>query len=336
MNLKKSKWLWYGIATLIFALLIYLADVGKFVAALTSVDPFYMFIALIFGVSYFLFFGVIWHLFLKKMKIDVNFLKSMKLVLAGNFMNSVTPLGPMGGEPFMAYVVSKNTDASYEKAISCIVSADMVNTIPFLTYSSAGIIYFILFRSINNFIVKLAYLTAAMLIGGALFSYFLWFEEEKLKQTIFRLLDGIEARLGGDKYIEKGKDKVSEIKEAFNMVGSDPRNLLKTAAVAHLSVIAQFISLYFIMLALGVHPLLPAIYFTVVISGLATISPTPGGSGTFEAAFSGLLMVFYTLHLDTALAIAVLFRFTTYWPGIAIGYAALLTFQREREEEAEK
>lgn len=324
MDINKKRWSWYGITTLIFAVLIYFADIQKFFEALISSDPYYFSIAFVFGLTFFLFFGIIWHMFFRKMNIRTNFLKSMKLVMAGNFMNSVTPLGPFGGEPFMAYVVSDNTDSTYEKAISCIVSADMVNTIPFITYSIAGILYFLVFRSLTDFIINLALVTGAFIVFGTSLAYLLWFEEDILKNYIFKILDRLESLVGGEKYVKMLKEKLIEIKKTFHTVGKDPKHLLKTSAVAHLSVLGQFICLYFILLSQNVTPLIAPIYFIVLLSGFATVSPTPGGSGTFEAAFSGLLMLFYTVPLDTALAIAVLFRLTTYWPGILIGYLALL------------
>lgn len=327
MEIDKKKWGWYGVTTLIFAVLIYFADVQKFFQALISSDLSDFSIAFGFGLTWYLFFGIIWHMFFKKMNIKTDFLKSMKLVMAGNFMNSVTPLGPFGGEPFMAYVVSENTDSTYEKAISCIVSADMVNTIPFITYSLAGILYFLIFRTVNDFIFNLAVVTGVFIIFGAGLAYLLWFEEELLKNNIFRLLDRLESLIGSEKYVKLLKEKITEIKDAFHTVGEDPKHLLKTTGVAHLSVIGQFLCLYFILLSQNIDPLIAPTYFTVVLAGFATVSPTPGGSGTFEAAFSGLLMLFYTLPLDTALAVAVLFRLTTYWPGIIIGYMALLNLK---------
>ena len=327
MNLKNNKWVWYGITTLIFAVLIYVADVNKFIEAILSSDPYYLSIALVFGLGWFLFFGVIWHLFLTHMGIPVTFYKSLKLVMGGVFMNSITPLGPFGGEPFMAYVVSKNSKASYEKAISCIISADIVNTVPFVTYSTAGIVYFVLFRSVNNFIINLAAITGLLIVIGSIAVYLLWFEEEILERNLFKLMEKIETKIGGEKYVQKVKEKISEIKSAFQTVGESPRHLIKTIFVGHLAMLSQFICLYFILLSQNIEPLIIPIYFTVILSGFATISPTPGGSGTFEAAFAGLLLFFYTVPFDTAVAIAVLFRLTTYWPGILIGYLSLINLQ---------
>lgn len=328
-KLKESKWIWYGITTLIFAALIYFADVNKFINALASADPLMFGIAMIFGMSFFLSFGLIWHFFFQQIGLKIRFLETMRLVMGGIFMNSITPLGAMGGEPFMAYVVSKNTEASYEESISCIMSADIINTLPFVTFSSLGIIYFVIQGSMNNLMIRLATITVVFITLSGLLAYLLWFEEDILKKYLFGLLNRVEKVFGGQTYIKKAKEKISEIKESFHTVGEDPRFLMKVAASSHLIMLGQFASLFFILISLGIEPQIPGIIFTVAFAGFAAASPTPGGSGAFEAAFSGLLMLFYTIPMDTALAVAFLHRLTTYWPGILIGYISLLGLKKE-------
>lgn len=322
--MNRKRWAWYGITTLIFSALIYFADVQKFVDAISSTDPFFFGIALVFGMSFFVTFGLIWHLFFRQLGIEIRFTKTMRLVMGGIFMNSVTPLGPMGGEPFMAYVVSKNTGASYEESISCIVSADIINALPFVTFSSLGILYFVMQGSMNNLMIRLATITVAFVIIAAILAYLLWFRGKVLEKYFFSLLNKFEKVFGGGTYIEKAKKKISEVKNSFSIVGDNPMFLAKVAATSHLIMLGQFASLFFILISLGIEPQIPGIIFTVAFAGFATVSPTPGGSGTFEAAFSGLLVLFYTMPMDTALAAAVLHRITTFWPGILIGYIALL------------
>jgi uncharacterized protein (TIRG00374 family) len=87
-------------------------------------------------------------------------------------------------------------------------------------------------------------------------------------------------------------------------------------------------SLRFVLLSLGIRPDFTPIYFTVTLSSLASFSPTPGGSGTFEAAFSGLMVFFFEVNIATAVTAAVLFRLTTYWPGLVIGYISLVGLER--------
>lgn len=333
MDLKESKWVWYGVTTLIFAALIYFADLNKFIESLTSADPLYFGIALAFGLSFFVSNAIIWHSFLREIDIPVSFWKSLKLFMAGNFMNSVTPLGNLGGEPFMAYVISKNTEANYQQAISSIVSADLVNTIPFITYSTAGILYLFFFGSVPGPIMRATYFTVALIVVGGTIAYLLWFKEDLLENFILGLLDKIEDKIGNGKYVKAVREKIRETINLFQEFGNNPRHLAKTSLIGHLSVVTQIICLYFILLSLGIEPAIVPITLTVLLSGLASFTPTPGGSGTMEAAFSGLLMLFLPISFDAALAAAVLFRMTTYVPGLPLGYIALINLQKGIERD---
>ncbi|AOV94700.1 hypothetical protein AQV86_02125 [Nanohaloarchaea archaeon SG9] len=331
---KDSKFLWYGITTVIFAGLIYFADVGDFVEAIRSIDPFYMFLAFISGMSFFLVFGYIYHSFFQQLGFNSSRMNSLKLFMAGNFMNSITPLGQLGGEPFMAYVVSSNTEATYEKSLSTVMSADIINAIPFVTYASAGIVYIILFSTITEAIKTGIYAVILLNILLVTTAYLAWFKTDKVEAKIHEALDYVGDKI---KYTEKVvpplKERITETRKAFQKAGEDRRHLLKVTLVTHIAPVVQLLSLYFILVGLGLNPHFVGIYFTVVLAAIAMFSPTPGGSGTFEAAFSGLLLAFFpeTITAATAVAASVLFRLTTYWPGLLLGYLALLDLKRGRK-----
>jgi uncharacterized membrane protein YbhN (UPF0104 family) len=83
-------------------------------------------------------------------------------------------------------------------------------------------------------------------------------------------------------------------------------------------------------LALGVH--LPFIVILLIFSfglGAGTATPTPGGLGGFEA---GLAAAFIAYHVasPTALAIALLYRFVSYWLPLPAGAAAFVIAQKRQ------
>lgn len=329
-DLKNSKLLWYGVTTLIFAVLLYFVDINQFLNALRDADRKLMGLALISGLSLFLFVSYVWHRTFNRIGIKTDYRTSLRLYLAGNFLNSITPLGQFGGEPFMAYIVSRSTGESYEKALSGVVSADMINAVPLVTYMSAGLIYLTFYSTLDGFTTQIIYVMTPLILAGLLLAYILWFRTGLLENMLFGIVDRLEKKLQrGEKYIESVKDRIREVKNSFKIVGEDPVHLSKTLAIPHLAIITQFTALYLVLLSQGVEAYIIPTVFVVILSTVATFSPTPGGSGTFETAFSGLLMLFYPVTFDTALASAVLFRLTTYWPGIAIGYIALLNLKRE-------
>lgn len=337
VNSSKNRYLWFGISAALLAVLIYISDTAKFISALRSADPYYLALALVLGLSGFLIWGRVWHIFFNQMNIRSNFRETIEMFMAGNFLNSITPLGQFGGEPLMAYIISKNSDASYEKSLSCVVSADIINAVPFVTYLSAGVIYLFLFRSTSSLLNQAIYITVVAGIVGGVLVYLLWFDEEILEKYIFKSLDKIKKVTDhGDKFIKSLKEKVTETKSSFQKAGEDPKTLLKASLIAHTTFITQVASLYFILISIGIAPKLPAMYFTVILAGIATFSPTPGGSGTFEAAFAGIIMFFYSISLANALTAAVLFRLTTYWPGLLIGYLAFIKLNTPNKSEVEE
>jgi len=330
--IKENKVIGYLVATALLVGLIYFADVGKFLQALEQVDRFYMFLAIISGMSFYLVMGYIWYSFFRNIGINANLWKSYKLFMAGNFMNSVTPLGQLGGEPFMAYIISKNTNSNYQEAFSAVASSDLINSIPFITYTALSVIYLYFTGGISGPIENIIYLVIVLGTLLGLTAYLLWSGNKKMNKLGHKILNQIENKALKKKHTELIREKLEEFRKSFRRAGEDKKHLLKVALVAHIFPLTQFLALYLILLGMNINPELISIFFVVILSGLAMFSPTPGGSGTFEAAFSGLMILFYPeVALSTALATAVLFRLTTYWPGLPIGYICLISLRGERE-----
>ena len=328
-KLKTNKYLWFSISLILLIILVYMADLGQFIEAVREADPGFFLLAFIAGMSTLLFWSWVWHRFFAKIGIESGIYGTVKMFLAGHFLNGITPLGQFGGEPFLAYIISSNTDTEYETALTSVVSSDMVNYTPFFTFISGGLIYMALFSSVEGFLLQVAYMTIVLAAVAGLSAYILWFDNEKIEGGILKLLNYLETRFDrGESVIDSIKESLKKMKVSFREVGSDPRFLLETAFISHLAMAGQILSLYFILLSLGFNPDFTPVYFVVALSGIATFSPTPGGSGTFEAAFSGLMMVFFSMDLATALTSAILFRLTTYWPGMAVGYIMLLSLRK--------
>lgn len=326
-----SKWIWYLVSTAILAGLGYFADFEKFIASLSSADPLYFSLAFVFGMTFFLSNAVIWRSFLREVGVELSLWKSAKLFMGGQFMNSVTPLGQFGGEPLMAYIISDNTDAGYDQSVSSIVSADIINSAPFITFSGAALLYLSLFGSLNSRLVDIAYLVVILLVVLLAAGYFLWFEREKLENFVIGVLTKAESIMNRDQAFEGLKEKVRDAAELFQSFGKNPRHLLRTSLIAHASGFAQVICMIFVLQSLGYSPGIAAVTLTVILSSLASFSPTPGGTGTIEAAMTGLLLLFTSIPPDEALAAAVLFRLTTYWPGLPLGYLSILSLRSSKK-----
>lgn len=319
---------WFGVAALLLAILIYLADLNAFLDALRRADPRYFAVAVAVGFSSLLVWAWVWHRFFGQMGMASTPSRTVRMFMTGHFLNSITPLGQFGGEPVMAYIVSENTETDYERSLACVVSADLINAVPFFTFTLGGVVYLAVWGTLSGFLEDVAAAAVAVLLLGGAVAYLLWSESGALGNAVVRIVDAADRRFDrGDALFESLRERVRNVESSFQAAGSDRRFLATTAAGSHLAILAQIVSLYFVLLSLGLKPAFVPLYFIVNLSVIATVSPTPGGSGTYEAAFSGLVTVFYSVDLSVALTAAVLFRLTTYWPGLLVGYVSMLTLR---------
>jgi len=319
---------WFGVTGVLFAGLLYLADLGEFLSSIGRADPTFFAIAIAVGFSSLLVWALVWHRYFRRMAIETTLSRTVRMFLTGHFLNSITPLGQFGGEPIMAYIVSDNTDTDYETSLACVISADILNATPFFTFTLGGLLYLAVFGSLEGLLVDIAILSVLIVLVGGLVAYLLWSDNSALGTAVNRLLTAIGGRFDrAESLVRSLQERVDRIEEAFQEAGSDPGFLLTTAGVSHLAIVAQIVSLYFVFLSIGIEPDFVPLYLIVNLSVIATLSPTPGGSGTYEVAFSALVTLFFPVELATAVTAAVLFRLTTYWPGLLVGYVSMLTLR---------
>jgi uncharacterized protein (TIRG00374 family) len=264
------------------------------------------------------------------MEVHVTFLDSLKFFMAGHFLNSIFPMGQFGGEPFMAYVISDNTEASYGKSFSAVFSSDLVNTVPGMVFMAVGAILMFQTGGVTDNLVGLVTKLIIVMFLGAIIGYYIWFKPSKVRKLTLYLIRAITGFLGRGKVIEeKIGEGMRNAEESLSRVGKDPRALFKILAIAHLGFILQLFCLAFILSSLGVEYTLIPLFFVINLAAFSNFSPTPGGAGTYEAALAGLLTAFLGVDLACATAAGVLFRATTYWPGLLIGYVSLNSLEGE-------
>ncbi|WEL19401.1 lysylphosphatidylglycerol synthase transmembrane domain-containing protein [Candidatus Nanohalococcus occultus] len=329
MNYKRklaklnNKYIWFFISTAIIAGIIYFSDFSQFVDSIQNADLMLLVPAFILGLAVFPVWSYVWYRIFHKMGIGTSYTTALEVFMSGFFMNSVTPLGQFGGEPVMAYIVKDSQDVEYKKAISSVFSADVINTVPVLTFGIGGAIYAFFFRSVRQMMLQGLYIALIVVAIGGPLMYLLWFESDKLKDVLRVILDKLKV-FGLDQVrIDSLMENVDDTLASFQIIGEDPAYLFKTGLVAHFGFVIQVFCLYFVLWSLGHQPDITPLYFIIAFSGLANFSPTPGGSGTFEAAMAGLVSLFLPVSFATGISAAIIYRMTTYWPGLIIGYFTL-------------
>lgn len=331
MATRAKRIAWFGVSTLILAALLYLADFSRVVSILRTVNLWYFSLAFLSGTGTFLVFAFTWHRFFGITGYPMKYFRSLRIYIAGEFLNSITPVGQFGGEPFMAYVISDNTDMAYEEALSTVLSADIINSVPIVTFVIGGFMYMLLFGTVGDFLLRAAIFVIVTVAVGASVTYALWFRPDVVERKIVGFFQMITGHLGrGQKYVRGLEERMEGVRETFDVIGAEKSALLSTAIIAHSYFLFALTSLYMVMISLGLEPGVAPLIFVLAFSGFSNFMPTPGGSGAYELAMAAILTLFLDISFAAATATAILFRLCGYWPALIAGYISLLTLEGGR------
>lgn len=332
MEPRAKKIVWYVVATLIFGVLVYFANYHKIIDVLFASDLYYVSIAILFGLFTILMWSIVWYRFFGILELDISLRESIQLLLAGLFMNAVTPLGRFGGEPFMAHIIGKNTEANYQQALTGVTSADLSNAIPFATYGVLAIVYLAIFSTLEGFMADITLVMLSIVVFSLFIVYLLWFNGARYLIRLGHKLYPLEKEFGRLRpYIDSGKERGREVLDRLEEVGDQPRKVFWTICVSHLAVVGHLGAIYFAFKAVGVEPMLHSVLLIISLSTVLTFSPTPGSTGTIEAGLTLLIMAFYPISPATATSVAIIYRVATYLPNIFLGYIGLINLKSDLE-----
>jgi len=315
---------WFGVATLIFAILVGFADVDKLVKTLTEADPGYLIFSSVAGFSIILAWTLNWFNFFKVSNINCSFPRTFQLFSSGQFLNSVTPLGQFGGQPFMAYLISKHSNTSYEKSLATVMSADVLAIIPLSTFVILGYSYITITGTVSGELTKMSIIASSLLLFGIVMSYLGWYRPGSLENSLLKAAEAVTDFIGrGSSFVDELEDRLENVEETFKTVGENPKAVIKSLAITHTAFLLKMTAFYGVMLSVGLEMNAFQVMLLIPLASVANFSPTPGGAGTFEAAMAGLIILFINVNFATALTAAILYRVSTYWVNIVVGYIAM-------------
>lgn len=265
--------------------------------------------------------GRAWQVVLRQVGIDVPYRRLVVTYLAATFANYVTPLGQAGGEPFIAYVLSRDTDAPYEESLASVVTADLLNLLPFFTFAAAGLSFLLLGPELPTAVRPLAFGLLGMAVGVPAIAAGGWWFRERVQRGVVRLFTPI-ARRTDRLSVEGVRRRVEDLYAAFGRIATNPWALAEATLFAYAGWAFFALPLFFAGRTLGVplDPLL--ILFIVPASTLAGLVPSPGGLGGVEVALVALLVALTPVGAATAFALALVYRLASYWFALVVGGVA--------------
>jgi uncharacterized protein (TIRG00374 family) len=267
--------------------------------------------------------GKAWQVVLDVAGIEESFRKLVVTYFAATFANYVTPLGQAGGEPFIAYVLSRDTEASYEDSLASVVTADLLNLLPFFTFAAVGMSWLLWQASLPTIVRPLAAGLLAMALGIPAITMVGWRWRRPLSRIFLRAVTPVVARVPRIT-IEDVTERVRDLGSAFDRIAAEPRALARALVFSYLGWVFFALPLFFAGRTVGIPigPLL--VLFIVPASTLAGLVPSPGGLGGVELALTGLLIGLVGLSQADAYAVSLVYRIASYWFAILVGGIAAL------------
>ena len=263
-----------------------------------------------------------WQIVLDVAGVEESFRRLVVTYYAATFANYVTPLGQAGGEPFIAYVLSRDTDASYEDALASVVTADLLNLFPFVTFSGVGFAALLYQSSLPEVLEPLAALLFGVALGVPVLAAVGWRYRVPLGRLLVRAATPF-VRLLPRLTVASLESRLRELDTAFQRIATDRGALVRALGYSYVGWVFFALPLYFVGMAVGnaTIPLL-LVFFIVPASTLGGIAPSPGGSGAVEAALVVLIVALTSIASDGATAISILYRVASYVFALAVGGAA--------------
>ncbi len=264
-----------------------------------------------------------WQIVIRTVGVSVPYRKLVVTFLAATFANYVTPMGQAGGEPFIAYVLSRDTEATYEQSLASVVTADLIRMLPFFTVGGVGLGYLLVSNRFVESIEGFAVLLVGLAVAIPIVMILAWRERERLRSIVLEILGPIAKRTGRFS-IESARDRIDRLYGSIEVIAESPRALLAATGFAYLGWVLFALPLYFSGLALDVPISLLLVCFVVPVSVIAGSTPLPGGLGAIEGTVVALLVALTAITSGEALAVTTLYRLTSYWLVIAVGGLAAL------------
>ena len=163
-----------------------------------------------------------WQVVLGVVGIPVRFRKLVVTYYAATFANYVTPLGQAGGEPFIAYVLARDTDASYEDSLASVVTADLLNLLPFFTFAAVGMGVLLVRTTLPDEVRGVAVALVVFAVGVPAGAAAGWRVRKRLGRLVVRLVAPVVRRTRFFS-VEGLRRRLRELNEAFERIAADPQ-----------------------------------------------------------------------------------------------------------------
>ena len=316
-RMKKGIYTTLIFSVIVILVFVYISDPAKFFQVIKNGDPLFLGAGLIvLNLPLFIYAFTWWKIF-EASGINLSYTNTFRVLLANTFINNITPFGNIGGEAAATYFISKLSGHEPGKIFSAVFISSLVNFSPLLSMLVVGL-------ALNSYFIYLGALTSLMILS------FLLFYSVRIQKNVFE--SGFLEKLP-----EKVRGFIQDFRSSFGSIELSGTRVLVLLSGSHLASVLDVLGIVLIGYSFGVDLFHPLIFLCVPLGRLANYFPTPGGTGSYEAAFTGLLVFFFGLTVAESVSISLTYRFLTYYAGLILGYfsAVSLGFSHSIFQEGE-
>ena len=313
----------FAVAVLLVYLLGAVVGWGRTLARLRAADLWWVFVACVSSMLCLAAWAKTWQAIIEAVGVAVPYRRLVVTFLAATFANYVTPMGQAGGEPFIAYILSRDTAADFEQSLASVVIADLLRMLPFFNVGLVGLAYLAWTADLPERIEGFAALLVAFAVVAPVGVVAAWRYRAAVRRGLLRALGPL-ARRTVRIDLASVDERVGRLYESLELITDSPRKLATAVGFAYVGWVLFALPLYFSGLALGLHVPLLLVCFLVPITVIAGSTPLPGGLAAIEATLVALLTALVAFSGDEALAVTTVYRLTSYWLVVAVGGLAAL------------
>lgn len=256
--------------------------------------------------------------------INISYLKLFPVLLAGIFVNQITPGAGTGGEPVRAYFLNKKYKKPKSKILGCIFADKFFNLVVFIFFVVFSIFFVLIFLKISS-IAKIILLIFLLIIFSCAFLFvkFLFGKSKINFGWLIRIIfsfRNIRKKFKTQKNFENYFHKrIEHFSLLFKKVFLHKRTFYISMLISLTIWILNFLTSYFLFLSIGVH--INFLWIIIVVSlgqFIGEISLFPGGIGLIEG-MTFLLYSAFGIIQPFALIVAFLSRIIFYFFSLLIG-----------------
>lgn len=325
--MKKSKKILNFVLLLSFTIIVMYFmlkdDFNATINQILSINLFWLFVAIVFLVLYWVINSVILFKIIKRYNPNYKYKKSLRLQIITQFFNAVTPFST-GGQPFEIYMLKKD-GFTFSESTTIIMQQFILYQTALVSAGALAVLYnwtFDIFP--KNEILKGFVLLGFLINAFVLITLFVLAYWKKLDHFVIKvginILSALHLVKNKQEKIEKWKERIEEFNKGSKLLTKNKKEFFYLLFLSFLELVVLYLIPCFVLYGMGDYTsvsLINAFVASAYVMLIGSFVPIPGGTGGIEYGFAQFFG--YFIKGPVLSAVLIVWRFVTYYFGLIVG-----------------